>query len=148
MLCDAELAGAFASVRGRVSKQTICAGSRKSLSVSEAARDFVDETMESMESEPQRRICRNDQVRTIVNGLLATGASYAQIVRALGDDNAALDKCDRVTIDSTRNHATRHFPVQQVARATYREIVERRAQEAEIDFVNGGGHGSHADGLL
>jgi len=42
-----------------------------------------------------------------------------------------------VTIDSTRNHATRHFPVQQVARATYREIVERRAQEAEIDFVNG-----------
>jgi hypothetical protein len=48
-----------------------------------------------------------------------------------------LDKCDRVTIDSIRNHATRHFPVQQVARATYREIVERRAQEAEIDFVNG-----------
>ena len=42
-----------------------------------------------------------------------------------------------MTIDSIRNHATRHFPVQQVARATYREIVERRAQEAEIDFVNG-----------
>src|SRR3954463_13436511 len=51
---------------------------------------------------------------------------------------AALDKCDRVTIDSIRNHATRHFPVQQVARASYREIVERRAREAEIDFVNGG----------
>jgi hypothetical protein len=42
-----------------------------------------------------------------------------------------------VTIDSIRNHAARHFPVQQVARATYREIVERRAQEAQIDFVNG-----------
>jgi hypothetical protein len=42
-----------------------------------------------------------------------------------------------VTIDSVRNHAARHFPVQQVARATYREIVERRAREAQIDFVNG-----------
>ena len=42
-----------------------------------------------------------------------------------------------MTIDSIRNHAARHFPVQQVARATYREILERRAQEAEIDFVNG-----------
>jgi len=29
-----------------------------------------------------------------------------------------------VTIDSVRNHANRHFPVQQVARATYREILE------------------------
>ena len=42
-----------------------------------------------------------------------------------------------MTIDSIRNHTVRHFPVQQVARATYRESVERRAQEAEIDFVNG-----------
>jgi hypothetical protein len=116
------------------------------MSVSEAASGVIDESVGSTEVvpgadgfhlEPRCRICRNDQVRTIVNDLLATGASYAQIVRALGDDNAALDKCDRVTIDSIRNHATRHFPVQQVARATYRESVERRAQEAEIDFVNG-----------
>jgi hypothetical protein len=49
----------------------------------------------------------------------------------------ALGKGDRVTIDSVRNHAARHFPVQQVARATYREIVERRAREVQIDFVNG-----------
>ena len=42
-----------------------------------------------------------------------------------------------MTIDSIRNHAARHFPVQQIARATYREIIERRAQEAQIDFVNG-----------
>jgi hypothetical protein len=116
------------------------------MSVTEVFHSVVDEPVESIESapstdgfhlEPRCRICRNDSVRTIVNDLLATGASYAQIVRALGDENAALDKCERVTIDSIRNHATRHFPVQQVARATYREIVERRAQEAEIDFVNG-----------
>ena len=116
------------------------------MSVSEVFHGVVDESVQSMELapgingfhlEPRCRICRNDQVRTKVNDLLATGASYAMVLRALGDDNAKLEKGDQVTIDSIRNHTVRHFPVQQVARATYREIVERRAQEAEIDFVNG-----------
>ena len=84
--------------------------------------------------EPRCRICRNDQVRKKVNDLLATGASYAMILRALGDDNATLEQRDRVTIDSIRNHATRHFPVQQVARATYREILERRAKWSGTEF--------------
>src|SRR6476661_10215549 len=87
--------------------------------------------------QPRCRICRNDQVRTKVNDLLTTGASYAMVLRALGDDNATLEKGDRVTIDSIRNHANRHFPVQQVARATYREILERRAKENSVDFIEG-----------
>ena len=70
-------------------------------------------------------------LRKKVNDMLATGASYAMIVRALGEDNAELDKRDRVTIDSVRNHCGRHFPVQNVAQATYREILERRARENE-----------------
>ena len=70
-----------------------------------------------------------------VNDMLATGASYAMIVRALAADNAELDKCDRVTIDSVRNHCGRHFPVQNIARATYREILERRAKANGVDFV-------------
>jgi hypothetical protein len=59
------------------------------------------------------------------------------ILRALEDDNAKLENGDRVTIDSIRNHTTRHFPVQNVARATYREILERRATENGVDFVDG-----------
>src|SRR6476620_6780250 len=55
----------------------------------------------------------------------------------LREDNAALDMCDRVTIDSIRNHTARHFPVQIVARATYREILERRAKANGVDFVEG-----------
>jgi hypothetical protein len=51
-------------------------------------------------------VCRNDGVRRKVNDLLATGSSYAMVLRALGQDNAELDKCDRVTIDSIRNHTT------------------------------------------
>src|SRR3954453_13792802 len=116
------------------------------MSVSEAASGVGDGSVESTELapgadgfhlEPRCRVCRNDQVRTKVNDLLAAGASFAMVLRALGDDNANLEKRDQVTIDSVRNHCGRHFPVQQVARATYREIVERRAREAEVDFVNG-----------
>src|SRR6476620_3611282 len=69
--------------------------------------------------------------------LLATGASYAMVLRALDDANTTLEQRHRVTIDSIRNHANRHFPVQQVARATYRDILERRAKENSIDFIEG-----------
>jgi hypothetical protein len=114
------------------------------MSVSQALAAPVDVTVKSMELatrnvflEPRCRVCRNDLVRKKVNDLLATGSSYAFIVRPLGDDNANCDRRDLVTIDSVRNHCERHFPVQQVARATCRDIVERRAQESQIDFVKG-----------
>jgi len=114
------------------------------LSVSQEIATPVDVTVESMALvprnvflEPRCRVCRNDLVRKKVNNLLATGSGYAFIVRALGDDNAGCDPRDLVTIDSVRNHCERHFPVQQVARSTYRDIVERRARENQLDFVNG-----------
>jgi hypothetical protein len=109
--------------------------------MSDMGHDFLDEPVESTQLaaringvhlEPRCRVCRNDLVRKQVNDLLACGSSYAMILRAIGEDNAA-----GVTSDSIRNHAERHFPVQNVAKATFREIVERRAQEAQIDFVNG-----------
>ena len=80
-------------------------------------------------------MCRNDLLRKKVNDLLATGASYAMVLRALAADNAELAKCDRVTVDSIRDHTARHFPVQSVAKATYRAILERRAQENGVDFI-------------
>ena len=113
------------------------------MSLVEMVDDVLDESIELPPSvdgfhiEPRCRVCRDDEVRKKVNDLLATGTSFAMVLRALGEDKTALGKGDRVTIDSVRNHAARHFPVQQVARATYREIVERRAREAQIDFVNG-----------
>ena len=69
--------------------------------------------------------------------MLALAVSYAGILRALDDENTKLDPRDRVTIDSIRNHTSRHFPVQQIARATYREILERRAEQNQVDFVQG-----------
>ncbi|MGO4445070.1 hypothetical protein AB4Z42_17095 [Mycobacterium sp. 2YAF39] len=115
------------------------------MSLPEAVLDRVDETVmstalistNSFHLEPRCRICRNDIVRQKVNNLLATGASYAMVVRALDGDNAKLDRCDQVTVDSVRNHCGRHFPVQNFARATYREILERRARENQVDFIEG-----------
>jgi hypothetical protein len=115
------------------------------MSVSQALATPVDKITESsalvprngFHLEPRCRICRNDQVRKKVNDLLATGSSYAMVLRALGEDNAKLAKCDRVTVDSVRRHCRRHFPIQSVARATYRDILERRARENQIDFVQG-----------
>jgi hypothetical protein len=115
------------------------------MTLSHAVPDVVVEIADSIELaprngfhlEPRCRVCRNDQVRKKVNDMLATGGSYAYIVRALAAENAKLDARDRVTVDSVRNHCERHFPVQNVARATYRAILERRAQENGVDFVEG-----------
>ena len=116
------------------------------MSVSDMGHDFLDEPVESTQLaaringvhlEPRCRVCRNDLVLKKVNDMLATGLSYAMILRVLQKDNDQLDKRERVTIDSIRNHAERHFDVQAAGRATYREILERRAREAQIDYVNG-----------
>ena len=66
-----------------------------------------------------------------------TLTSISWIRLPLSADNTKLAKCDRVTIDSIRNHTVRHFPVQNVAKATYREILERRAKANGVDFVEG-----------
>ena len=78
------------------------------MTLSHAAPARADEAIKSVELvprlngfhlEPRCRVCRNDQLRKKVNDLLATGASYTMIVRALAADNAELDKCDQVTVD-------------------------------------------------
>ena len=107
------------------------------MTLSQALAPFMRPDASSQSREPRCRVCRNDPVRKKVNDLLASGASYAQVVRAVAADNAELDKCDRVTVDSVRNHCGRHFPVQNVARATYRAILERRAKANGVDFVEG-----------
>ncbi len=95
------------------------------MTLSQALATPVDEIMDSMELaphngfhlEPRCRVCRNDLLRKKVNDLLAVGTSYATVLRALGEHNSKLSKCDRVTIDSIRNHCGRHFPVQNVGQS-------------------------------
>jgi hypothetical protein len=115
------------------------------MALSQAVAAPIEEILGSVElaprngfrSEPRCRVCRDEAACRKVNHMLASGASYAFIVRSLAEDNAKRDERDRVTVDSVRNHCGRHFPIQQTARATYREVLERRARENAVDFVAG-----------
>ena len=98
--------------------------------------------------EPRCRVCRNDEVRQKVNDLLSGGASYAMILRTLEQDNAKLDQRDRVTIDSIRHHTKRHFPVQNVAKATYRRNPRAAGAGERRRLRQGRGHRDHPDGVL
>ena len=86
---------------------------------------------------PAAGVCRNDEMRRKVNDMLAAGLSYAMILRAL-QKTTTTNSTSATASPSTRSATTppRHFPVQNVARATYRRILERRAQENGVDFVN------------
>lgn len=70
--------------------------------------------------EPRCRVCTDEDSRAIVNDLLAKGHTFAAIARAVASSTEPL------SVDSIRRHAERHFPIQDAARATYREIIERR----------------------
>ncbi len=81
--------------------------------------------------EPRCRVCKDDDIRDRVNSMLAQGLSYAAIARAVGGADEA------ISADSVRRHADRHFPVQHVAGATYREIIDRRAREQQLNLNDG-----------
>ena len=79
--------------------------------MSEVARDFVDETMESMELATRLNafrlnrdawVCRNDTLRRKGQLRVGKGISYAGIVRTCAADNAELDDRNRITLDSIR----------------------------------------------
>ena len=65
------------------------------------------------------------------------GDSDAQILRALGEDNAKLAKRDRVTIDSIRNHTGRHFQSSRWRGPRTGRSLSDRAKENGVDFVEG-----------
>ena len=71
--------------------------------------------------EPRCHVCRNDEVRKKVNDLLASGASYAMTLRALGDDSAV-----GVTSDSIRRHAEERGSDFRVGQAVAREPGDLR----------------------
>ena len=81
--------------------------------------------------EPRCRVCRDDETRETVNSMLAQGLSFAAIARSVSGGDEAVSE------DSVRRHADRHFPVQHVAGATYREILERRAREQQLNLDDG-----------
>ncbi len=87
--------------------------------------------------EPRCKVCSKgeDVVRT-VNSLLATGSTYRDVLRAIESFNTVYPESKKITYSSLRTHQKRHMPFEAFA---IREIVEKRAQQYQKDFIDGEG---------
>lgn len=88
--------------------------------------------------ETRCKVC-NGNAEAAVNKMLSHAMTYQDILNTLKPMNDLLPKEQRITYTSIYNHAKRHFPLQESANAVYRRIVEKRAEEYEVDFVRGVG---------
>ena len=84
--------------------------------------------------EPRCRICRDDDVRMLVNKLLGykpMGLRLADILRILEPVNEGRSKTERVTYDSLWVHSKRHYDIQTPAAAIWRAIkLDRELRHA------------------
>ena len=94
------------------------------------------------------RVCQTEGASEVANKMLSYGATYRDIMNMLAPLNTRRPKDEPITVASISNHARRHFPLEEAANAVYRKIVEKRAKEAEVDFVNGVGGAVTALGFL
>lgn len=83
------------------------------------------------------RVCSaGTGVLELVNSLLASGSTYRDVLRALDVFNETKEKSRKISYSSIRNHQKRHMPFEAQA---IRDIVERRAEKEQKDFVDGYG---------
>ena len=87
--------------------------------------------------EPRCRVCSaGNDVLQLVNSLLANGATYRDVCRAVESLNGTLPKNKQLTYQSIRMHQKMHMPFEAAA---IREIIEKRAQDAQKNFIEGEG---------
>lgn len=82
------------------------------------------------------RICRDDDVRKLINtlhGYALTTRSIMDIVESSGLNNGRSKK-DLITYDVVWRHTKKHFDLDTPAREIYREILARRAAEDGKDI--------------
>lgn len=87
--------------------------------------------------ETRCRVCQSQDSLDLVNTLLAHGLTYAAIMKCLAPVNATRRKNAKITKASLYWHQKNHFNTQEPARAIYRQIMEDRAREHEVNFIEG-----------
>ena len=88
-------------------------------------------------------VCCESESKKLVNALLAAGLTNREITECCEDlNNRRRNKGDKRVINAHNvlKHRRAHFNIDAPAMATYREIMERRAEEANQDYINGIGH--------
>ena len=86
------------------------------------------------------RVCQDPESRTRVNRLLSYGMKIAEIEGLVEDLNAKRSKKNKITYWSLRNHAERHFNVQDPTNAARRRILERRKDQVADEFSDAAAH--------
>lgn len=86
------------------------------------------------------RVCQDPESRSRVNRLLAYGMKIAEIEGLVEDLNAKRPKNNRITYWSLRNHAERHFNVQDPTNAARRRILERRKAQVADEVGDAASH--------
>ena len=86
------------------------------------------------------RVCQDPESRSRVNRLLSYGMKIGEIEDFVEDLNARRPKNNRITYWSLRNHAERHFNLQDPTNAARRRILERRKAQVADEFGDGAAH--------
>ena len=100
----------------------------------------------NVRAEPRCRVCRDPQVRPLVNelltakqlsGVIGPRLTYRDILAALEPVNRARAPGDQITYSSLWVHSRRHFDVhvRKLAVEIYRDIQQRRAR-GEMEPIN------------
>lgn len=87
--------------------------------------------------ETRCRVCQSQDSLDLVNTLLAHGLTYAAIMKCIKPVNQARRKNNQITKASLYWHQKNHFNTQEPAKAIYRQIMEDRAREHELNYVEG-----------
>jgi hypothetical protein len=86
------------------------------------------------------RVCQDPESRVRVNRLLTYGMKIGEIVDFVEDLNERRPKNNKITYWSLRNHAERHFNIQEPTNAARRRILERRKEQVADEFGDAAAH--------
>ena len=94
-------------------------------------------------TEPRCHVCCELESKDLVNKLIAAGLTNREIAESCESINWRRHKAGDERAIGARNvwwHRRTHFNIQKPAEAAARAILERRAEEANLDYINGVGH--------
>lgn len=104
-------------------------------SVSQQLQRLRDEGKLQIQSNRRCRICRDDDVRKLINTLHSYGLttrSVMDVVESTGLNNGRSNR-DQINYDVVWRHLRKHFDLDSPAREVYREILARRSSEEGKD---------------
>jgi hypothetical protein len=121
---------------------------RQNFTLSQAVQEELGRLQEQgqlgdgVHTQPRCYVCCEVESKSLVNKLLAAGLTNREIAESCGAINTRRRSVgDERLIDASHvyRHRRTHFKLDEPAHAVYRSIVERHAEQANIDHVNGVG---------